>query len=60
MSTEAENNNPEEILGTYKRMMAECQQIASKISEVSDHFHLLNDFGRMTYFILIFGHFVLL
>jgi hypothetical protein len=30
----AEENNPEEILGNYKRMMAECQQIATKISEV--------------------------
>lgn len=35
MSTEVESNNPEEILGNYKRMMAECQQIAAKISEVS-------------------------
>lgn len=26
--------NPEEILGNYKKMMAECQQIASKIQEV--------------------------
>ncbi len=31
---EVESTNPEEILGTYKRMLAECQQIASKISEV--------------------------
>jgi hypothetical protein len=31
----ADENNPEEILGNYKRMMAECQQIANKISEVS-------------------------
>jgi hypothetical protein len=31
---EESSNNPEEILGTYKRMLAECQQIASKISEV--------------------------
>lgn len=30
MSTE----NADEILGTYKRMMADCQQIATKISEV--------------------------
>lgn len=30
-----DENNPEEILGNYKKMMAECQQIASKISEVS-------------------------
>lgn len=28
-------DNAEEILGNYKKMMAECQQIASKISEVS-------------------------
>lgn len=27
-------DNAEEILGTYKRMMAECQQIASKVQEV--------------------------
>ena len=27
--------NPEEIITTYKRMMAECQQIAQKINEVS-------------------------
>jgi hypothetical protein len=26
--------NPEEIITTYKRMMAECQQIAQKINEV--------------------------
>mmetsp|Transcript_4620 Transcript_4620/g.5057 ORF Transcript_4620/g.5057 Transcript_4620/m.5057 type:complete len:128 (+) Transcript_4620:78-461(+) len=30
-----DENNPEEILGNYKKMMAECQQIASKISELS-------------------------
>lgn len=29
------NENAEEILGTYKRMMADCQQIATKISEVN-------------------------
>ena len=34
-AAQQESNNPQEILGTYKRMMAECQQIASKISEVS-------------------------
>ena len=28
------SDNAEEILGTYKRMMAECQQIATKVSEV--------------------------
>ena len=26
--------DPEEIIGNYKRMMAECQQIAQKINEV--------------------------
>jgi hypothetical protein len=31
-------DNPEEILGNYKRMMAECQQIATKISEVCQLF----------------------
>mmetsp|Transcript_25546 Transcript_25546/g.35130 ORF Transcript_25546/g.35130 Transcript_25546/m.35130 type:complete len:126 (-) Transcript_25546:127-504(-) len=28
-------DNAEEILGTYKKMMAECQQIATKISELT-------------------------
>lgn len=32
--TKIMSENAEEILGTYKRMMAECQQIATKISEV--------------------------
>ena len=27
-------DNADEILGTYKKMMADCQQIAAKISEV--------------------------
>lgn len=31
----SETDNPEEILGNYKRMMAECQQIAAKIQEVT-------------------------
>ncbi len=31
----AENENAEDILNNYKRMMAECQQIATKISEVT-------------------------
>lgn len=29
-------DNAEEILSNYKRMMADCQQIASKINEVSE------------------------
>eukprot|EP00428_Durinskia_dybowskii_P078974 CAMPEP_0170355126 /NCGR_PEP_ID=MMETSP0117_2-20130122/479_1 /TAXON_ID=400756 /ORGANISM="Durinskia baltica, Strain CSIRO CS-38" /LENGTH=124 /DNA_ID=CAMNT_0010609149 /DNA_START=53 /DNA_END=427 /DNA_ORIENTATION=+ len=29
------SDNAEEILGTYKRMMAECQQIATKVSELT-------------------------
>jgi len=28
-------DNAEEILGTYKKMMADCQQIAAKVSELS-------------------------
>ena len=28
------NDNPEEIISTYKKLTSECQQIASKISEV--------------------------
>lgn len=35
MSATEELTNPDEILGNYKRMMADCQQIAAKISEVS-------------------------
>eukprot|EP01031_Cornospumella_fuschlensis_P038307 gene38307-46550_t len=31
----SESDNPEEILGNYKRMMAECQQIAAKIQELT-------------------------
>ncbi len=27
-------DNPEEILNNYKRMLSECQQIATKIHEV--------------------------
>lgn len=30
-------DNAEEILGTYKKMMADCQQIAAKVSEVRHH-----------------------
>jgi len=30
-----DNNNPETILSIYKQMMSECQQIASKIQELS-------------------------
>lgn len=29
-----DSNNPEEILGNYKRMLGECQALVSKISEV--------------------------
>eukprot|EP01038_Epipyxis_sp_PR26KG_P009205 gene9205-12415_t len=29
------SENPEEILGKYKRMMAECQNVAAKISELN-------------------------
>eukprot|EP01036_Dinobryon_divergens_P026180 gene26182-34798_t len=29
------NDNPEEIISTYKKLTSECQQIASKISELS-------------------------
>jgi hypothetical protein len=35
------HENPDEILGTYKRYLAECQQIASKISEVCRFLPLL-------------------
>jgi hypothetical protein len=30
------DENAEEILATYKKMMGDCQQIASKISEVRE------------------------
>eukprot|EP01039_Chlorochromonas_danica_P013348 gene13348-15442_t len=35
MSATEELTNPDEILGNYKRMMADCQQIAAKISELN-------------------------
>lgn len=35
MDQSAQEDNPEIILGTYKQMMAECQQLASKIQELS-------------------------
>eukprot|EP01035_Chromulina_nebulosa_P016854 gene16854-22340_t len=34
-SDDIDNNNPEAILSIYKQMMSECQQIASKIQELS-------------------------
>ena len=30
-----ESENPEQILGIYKKMTAECQQIATKIQELN-------------------------
>jgi len=34
----AASNNPEEIIGTYKRMMNECQQLTQKMTEVRNCF----------------------
>lgn len=42
----------EEILGTYKRMMAECQQIAAKISEVSILLSVLHNITALTFHFL--------
>eukprot|EP01039_Chlorochromonas_danica_P001799 gene1797-1965_t len=43
--------NPEEILGNYKKMMAECQQIASKIQELTmerdEHKLVVDTLGKL-------------
>jgi prefoldin subunit 2 len=34
-SPEGEEDNPEVILSTYKSMVAECQQLSSKVAELT-------------------------